>query len=153
MEKKYNKSEIVDAMKDVIAPVVQRLDGIETRLGSLETKVDRIETRLDKLEIKVDKIDNEQKRMGEDIKRMDGDIKRMDGDIKRMDGDIQVIKRDLAQKPDRDEVKTIIRDELKNNPSVYIFDRDGYKKLMSEWLKEDIERQVKDILRKEKIIA
>ncbi|MBF0464383.1 MAG: hypothetical protein HQK88_08305 [Nitrospirae bacterium] len=132
MEKKYIKSEIVDAMKEVIAPVVQRLDGIETRLDSLETKVDRL--------------DNEQKRMGEDIKRMDGDIKRMDGDI-------QVIKRDLAQKPDRDEVKTIIRDELKNNPSVYIFDRDGYKKLMSEWLKEDVERQVKDILRKEKIIA
>ncbi|MBF0464381.1 MAG: hypothetical protein HQK88_08295 [Nitrospirae bacterium] len=147
MEKKYIKSEIVEAMKDVIAPVVQRLDGIEQEQKRMGEDIKRLDGD-------VKQMSGDIKRLDGDVKQMSGDIKRLDGDIQRMDGDIQMIKKDLAQKPDRDEVKTIIRDELKNNPSVYIFDRDGLKGLVSEWHKEENhEKQVKDILKKERIIA
>ncbi|QWR76661.1 hypothetical protein [Candidatus Magnetomonas plexicatena] len=123
-----------------------KIDGIDVRLGTLETKVDRIDVRLGTLETKVDQLETK-------VDKLDSKVDKLDSRVGRIEDDVRVVKKDLAQKPDRDEVRTIIRDELKNNPSVYIFDRDGHKKLMNEWFKEDVERHVKDILRKEKIIA
>ncbi len=94
-------------------------------------KQDRMAERQDSMAVVLTSVVEEQKRMAEELKE---------------------VKHDVAKKPDRDEFKMLLKDELKNNPAVYILDREGFQGLITSWLDTNLESKIKDVLRKEKVI-
>ncbi|MEO5357562.1 MAG: hypothetical protein H7844_09735 [Nitrospirae bacterium YQR-1] len=132
------KEDIIEAMKEVIAPVVRDMEEMKVEQKRMAEKQDRMAERQDSMAVVLTSVVEEQKRMAEKQDRMAEELKE--------------VKHDVAKKPDRDEFKMLLKDELKNNPAVYILDREGFQGLITSWLDTNLESKIKDVLRKEKVI-
>ncbi|MBF0519661.1 MAG: hypothetical protein HQK92_08055 [Nitrospirae bacterium] len=123
-EEPITKKDVIEAMKEVIAPLVKDVAAIKNDVAVLKTDVAVLKT--DVAAIKVEQ--------------------------KRMDKELREIKHELAKKPDRDEVRLIVQDELKNNTAIYILDRGGFEGLIIDWLDKNLKAKIKEVLKQEKLI-
>lgn len=98
----------------------------------VEGKFDQIDGRLDQMDNRFDQMDN----------RFDQVDKRLD----HMEKDMQSLRTELDKKPDREEVRMIVRDEAKNNPGVYLLDREQAEFLDKVKLRGMVKEVVYEVL-------
>ncbi|MBF0566496.1 MAG: hypothetical protein HQK89_14795 [Nitrospirae bacterium] len=92
-------------LKELKEIVLNGFKKVENKFDSIDKRFDRMEGRLENVEGRLDHIDKEL------------------ADVKVELADVKV---ELAQKPDRDEVRLIVHDEIRSYPYSHVLDKSRY---------------------------
>ncbi|MEO5357904.1 MAG: hypothetical protein H7844_11485 [Nitrospirae bacterium YQR-1] len=144
MEVKFGKSEIIEAIKDVVKPLAKDILEIKNILFPLVEDVTGIKKVQERMIKEQEHIRKEQEHIRKEQEHIRKEQEHMSNELERMSNELVIVNHELAKRPERGEFKYLLKDSLQNDPAIYSY---GW-----EELDRHITSKVREILKEEKVI-